>query len=153
MHGYCLTLWCVYPLLGNDLVNTFPRKETSNNRTSTATQRISEHASITIEAVFSAWYVQSGYKEGFSWEELLSEVETVQLKKSSFCLSRDGSLRWLRRNGKKGIRLWKGDFMRNLKWQLNCYTSVAWIRIVKAQNPSACSTMNCKVCGIAIALY
>jgi hypothetical protein len=28
-------------------------------------QRISKHASLTIEAVFSAWSVESGYKEVF----------------------------------------------------------------------------------------
>jgi hypothetical protein len=36
-----------------------------NNRTSIARQRISKYASLTIEAVFSAWSVQSGYKEEF----------------------------------------------------------------------------------------
>jgi hypothetical protein len=36
-----------------------------NNRTSTARQRISKHVSLTIEAVFFAWSVQSGYKESF----------------------------------------------------------------------------------------
>jgi hypothetical protein len=40
-----------------------------NNRTSIARQRISKHAFLITEAVFSAWSVQSGYKEGFSWEE------------------------------------------------------------------------------------
>jgi hypothetical protein len=42
-----------------------------NIRTSTARQRIIKHASLTTEAVFSAWSVQSGYKEEFSWEELV----------------------------------------------------------------------------------
>jgi hypothetical protein len=37
-----------------------------NNRTSIAKQRISKHASLTIEAAFSSWSVQSGYKEVFS---------------------------------------------------------------------------------------
>jgi hypothetical protein len=44
----------------------------NNNRTSIATQRISKHASLTIEAVFSAWSVQSSYREVFSsvkWSE------------------------------------------------------------------------------------
>jgi hypothetical protein len=36
------------------------------NRTSIVRQRISKHASLTTEAVFSAWSVQSGYKEVFS---------------------------------------------------------------------------------------
>jgi hypothetical protein len=35
----------------------------SNNRMATARQRISKHASLTIEAVCSAWSVQSGYIE------------------------------------------------------------------------------------------
>jgi hypothetical protein len=43
-----------------------------NSRTSIARQRISKHTSLTIEAVFSAWSVQNGYKEGFSWEESVS---------------------------------------------------------------------------------
>jgi hypothetical protein len=37
-----------------------------NNRTSNARQQFSKHASLTIGAVFSAWSVQSGYKEVFS---------------------------------------------------------------------------------------
>jgi hypothetical protein len=36
------------------------------NRTSIARQRSSKHASLTIEAVVSAWSVLSGYKEVFS---------------------------------------------------------------------------------------
>jgi hypothetical protein len=36
-----------------------------NSRTCIARQRISKHASLTVEAVFSAWSVQSGYKEEF----------------------------------------------------------------------------------------
>jgi hypothetical protein len=57
----------VYPLLGNDSVNTFPREPTRKNRTSIVRQRISKHASLTTEAVFSAWSVRSGYKEAFNW--------------------------------------------------------------------------------------
>jgi hypothetical protein len=36
-----------------------------NNRTSIARQRISQHAFLTIDAVFSALSVQSGYKDVF----------------------------------------------------------------------------------------
>jgi hypothetical protein len=36
------------------------------NRTSIGRQRISKHACLTVEAVFYAWSVQSGYKEGFT---------------------------------------------------------------------------------------
>jgi hypothetical protein len=37
-----------------------------NNRTFTAWKRISRHASLTIDTAFSAWSVQSVYKEEFS---------------------------------------------------------------------------------------
>jgi hypothetical protein len=48
-----------------------------NIRTSIARQRISKHASLTIEAVFSAWSVQSGYKEVFgSIEQDRAEVKS-----------------------------------------------------------------------------
>jgi hypothetical protein len=39
---------------------------THNNRASVVRQRISKYTSLTTETVFSAWPVQSGYKEGFS---------------------------------------------------------------------------------------
>jgi hypothetical protein len=40
-----------------------------NNKTSFARHWISKHASLTTEAIFSAWSLQSGYKEVFGWEE------------------------------------------------------------------------------------
>jgi hypothetical protein len=39
--------------------------EARNNRTSIDRQRIIQHTSLITEAVFSAWSVQSGYKEVF----------------------------------------------------------------------------------------
>jgi hypothetical protein len=36
--------------------------KTLSNRASIARQRISKHASLTVEAVFSAWSVESDYK-------------------------------------------------------------------------------------------
>jgi hypothetical protein len=49
---------------------------------SIAKQRVSKHASLTIEAVFSAWSVQSGYKEMFS---------SVAVKLRVVSISGDGS--------------------------------------------------------------
>jgi hypothetical protein len=49
-----------------------PEANAHNNKTSIARQRICKHASLTTEAVFSAWSLQSDYKEVFSsikWSE------------------------------------------------------------------------------------
>jgi hypothetical protein len=55
-----------------------------NSRTSVAMQWISTHTSLTIEAVFSAWSMQSGCKEVFSsikWSEVKwSEVKWSEVK-------------------------------------------------------------------------
>jgi hypothetical protein len=42
----------------------------SNKMMSIAQQRINKHASLTTETVFSAWSVQSGYKEVFGASNL-----------------------------------------------------------------------------------
>jgi hypothetical protein len=41
---------------------------------------------------------------------------------------------------------------RVLQWPWDFYKSVARKRLVKTENPSACATVNCKVCKSAIAL-
>jgi hypothetical protein len=46
-----------------------------DNRTHIARQRISKRASLTVEAVYSAWSVQSGYKEVFGSIEQQSSRE------------------------------------------------------------------------------
>jgi hypothetical protein len=47
-----------------------------NSRTSIARQRISKHASLTTDAVFSAWSVESCYKEVFDSTESTQEVKS-----------------------------------------------------------------------------
>jgi hypothetical protein len=57
------------------------RATARKNRTSTARQRISKHASLIIEAVFSVGSVQSDYKEVFgSIEQYRSVVDSRVVK-------------------------------------------------------------------------
>jgi hypothetical protein len=58
--------WHTDPLLDNGSVKTLPREPTRRNRTFLNRQRISKHASLTKQAVFSEMSVQSGYKEVFN---------------------------------------------------------------------------------------
>jgi hypothetical protein len=77
-HHYKVTKFCFQhtvtciPVARQRLSKRIPTEANArNNRTIIARQRISKHTSLTIELVFSAWSVQSRYKEGFSWEESL----------------------------------------------------------------------------------
>jgi hypothetical protein len=53
-----------------------------NNRTSIVRQWISKEESLTIEAVFSAWPVQSGYKEVFG----IIEQNRISCQELCHCL-------------------------------------------------------------------
>jgi hypothetical protein len=65
-YAYCIVTY--RPIARQRLGKHIPAQAYArNNRTSTARQWISQHASLTIEAVFYAWSVQSGYKEEVSW--------------------------------------------------------------------------------------
>jgi hypothetical protein len=60
-------LWSIDSFLDNEWIGKHipDGANERSNRTSIARQLISKHASLTIEAVCSAWSVQSGYKEVF----------------------------------------------------------------------------------------
>jgi hypothetical protein len=74
----------------------------------------------------------------FSWRGHLSELLS-RIGSSSG----DGSRRWLRRNGKKWIRLRKEDSC--VIWSdSEPFKSVARIRLVKTENSSLCVTVNWK---------
>jgi hypothetical protein len=59
------------PIARQRLGKHIPAGANARNRRSIVRQRISKHASLTTEAVFSVWSVQSGYKEVFSNIELV----------------------------------------------------------------------------------
>jgi hypothetical protein len=156
--------WRTEPLLGNDSVNTFPREPTLatigrlllRNGSVNTTEKNRDNRRQCLPWGSPRDYITRSSMgavscqklRDFSWRRVL-----IQL------LSRNGSssgvvrLKWLRRNGKKVIRLWQEDFVSDLKLQGDDYKSVARIRLVKTENPTACVTMNCKVCKSAIALY
>jgi hypothetical protein len=145
-------------------INTFPRKQTRtrigrlllSNRSVNTPKIIRDHRRRCFY-----WGPPQGYITGSS----KVAVSCQKLRKFSWRIvhfsdlsrivssSGDGSLRWLRRTGKIGIRLCKEDFMCDLKLQWDGYKSVARIRLMKTENPSACVTVNCRVCRSAIALY
>jgi hypothetical protein len=106
--------------------------------------------------VFSVWSVKSGYKEEFSWKEL------VEFRDASLPVYEPGS---------SGIELSPvfgiGSRRIMARKEFGCekktscvisiysetYKSVARIRLVKTEKPNVCATMNCKVCRSEIALY
>jgi hypothetical protein len=100
------------------------------------------------EGLFAAWSVQSGYKE-----EQLSRVESSFETPVDHDMSLGAEeLSWAEswelaivEYWQERIRRHKEDFMCNLKWQWECYESVAKIWLVKTDDPRACITVNCKV--------
>jgi hypothetical protein len=119
------------------------RANACKNRTSIARQRINEHASLTIESLFSVGPVQNGYMDVFgSIQQGRTGVVESNRDELESPAGRDMSLgawnwigqslwNWqLQNNGKKGIRLWKEDFMCDLKLQWDCCKSVARIRLM-----------------------
>jgi hypothetical protein len=124
-----------------------------NSRTSVATQWISKCTSLTVEAVFSAWSMQSGWKCSAVESEVKVKFQDASLPgyEHGIELSRVfviGSCRIMAREElgceKRSSYVISSDSVTD--------KSVASIRLVKAENPSACVTMNCEVCRSAIVL-
>jgi hypothetical protein len=139
------------PIARQRLGKHFPSRASGhNNKASITRQRISKHDSLTMEAVFPAWSLQSGYKGVFRRSSgEYSPVRDVSLLPGD---ELGIELSWqLQNKDEKGTRLWEESFMCDAKW--DCYKLVARIRLVKTENSSACVTVNCELCRSVIALY
>jgi hypothetical protein len=131
----------------------------SNNRvTSVPMQRWCKHALTTIERMC---FLRGPckvvcYKEDFSWEELVkfrdASLPGYELGSRGIELSRVFGIGSCRIEARKESGCDKKTSCM-LQWQWDCYKSVARIRLVKTENPSACATVNCEACTSVIALY
>jgi hypothetical protein len=73
LHNIYFNIVTYRPVATQRLGKHIPTGANARNRTPIARNRISKHASVTTEAVFSAWSLQSGYKEVLSSTELSEE--------------------------------------------------------------------------------
>jgi hypothetical protein len=122
-------LWRIDPLPGNDWVNSSPRESTHakirrllpGNGSVNTPKTIRDNRRRCFPWGPPRGYITGSSKGTVSWCQKLTEFSWRRVH-LSLLLSRigsssgDGSLRWLRRNGKKGIRQWQEDFMCDLKW-------------------------------------
>jgi hypothetical protein len=154
-HAVWYILWRIDPLLGNASVNTFPREPTRaiarlliGNGSINTPKTIRDNRRRCFLWGPPRCYITGSAKGAVSCQQLREfnwrRVHLSQLLSRIRSSSGDGSLMWLIINDKKRIRLWK-DFMCDLKLQWDRYKSVARIRLVKTENPSACVTVNCEV--------
>jgi hypothetical protein len=111
--------------LGNDLVNTFPREPTSAKIGRLLLGNGSINTSKTIRDN------RQRFPRGPPWCHITGSSKGVVENWVDFWKWQSKVIE------KKWIRLCKEDFMCDLKWQWDCYKSVARIRLVKTEKPSA----------------
>jgi hypothetical protein len=156
-------MWLLDPLLGNDSVNIFPRepKRATIGRLLLGNGSVNTPKTTGDNRGRFPWSPLRGYITRISKGAVsCNRVEFRDVSLPGYELgSRGNELSRVFGTGsyKTMIRKWvrrrKEDSMCDLKLQWDCDKSFARIRLVKAENPSACATVNCNVCRSAIALY
>jgi hypothetical protein len=157
-------LWRVYPLLGNDSVNTFPREPT---RATMGHPLLCNGSVNTLKTIWDnrrlcfPWGPPRGYitrnsKGGVSCYQKLREFSWRRVHLRDVVENLVEFWRWKSKVFEKKWQEMNQTAKRRLHvWfeVTDSYKSVARIRLMKTEKPSACVTVNCKVCRSAIALH
>jgi hypothetical protein len=131
----------------------------SNNRiTSVSMQQRYKHAFSTIQTLCftrGPWWGATKRAKKIVRVSWVSRRQPARIwaREHRNRIQKVGSRRWLRRNGKKGLCCAKKTSCVVWSDSETVMKSVARIRLVNNENPSACVTVNCKVYRSAIALY
>jgi hypothetical protein len=133
---YIYIMWRIDPLLGNYSANTSPREPMRATIRRLLLVNASVNTPKTIRDIECGVFCvvrAEGLQETKKIVWVSIEKSRVSRRQPTKIWAREqriwieSSLRnWqLQNNGKKGIRLWKEDFMCDLKWQWDCFCRIA----------------------------